>query len=349
MRNLILIISILCLILFAGCSIIKENAGIIKNDNSSLQDEGVENLQKGETQNAVSVYADSNKDVVKSGSLTNRGNSEMRYTTLYYRDSSGIFIPITRKTSRVEGIAKAVLYALKDTPVNREDIKRIGLFPVFPTDFFINGMTIKDGIAVVDINDKIDEDMMKAMTYSLAEFDNINQAKILVKGYECTDIYREGINTNINRNRKNSKDAGEEDIEVYFTKLVENKYLYYVPVSRKITISTGDTDKYLKTINELIKGDTGNKDIKSYVPDKSVLKGIQVDGQTVTIDFNDAILNADISSVGFNNMLKQILLCFKQFGKVKKVRITVNGKSLQLPGEYAGKESLEVPVHANIL
>ncbi len=48
-------------------------------------------------------------------------------------------------------------------------------------------------------------------------------------------------------------------------------------------------------------------------------------------------------------MLKQILLCFKQFGKVKKVRITVNGKSLQLPGEYAGKESLEVPVHANIL
>ncbi len=359
MKKFIVILLIIYLILFTGCSIINDNLRIVENSNKKIQASDSGDYGGEDLDNTVSVYSERQNGMGKNatnndGAYQNSNNlikprSDTRYTTLYYKDVSGILIPITRRTARIEGIAKAVLYALADTPVNREDINRAGLHPVFTSDFLINGLTIKDGIAIVDINKNIDEYMIKAMVYSLSEFDTVNSLNLLVDGYGYASADREGINTIESGEGVGLGNNNDEEVEVYFTKLVENKYLYYVPVSRKISNSAGDTDRYLKTINELIKGEGESTRLKSYVPQKTVLKGIQVDGQTVILDFNDTILNADTSSSGFDIMLKQILLCFKQFGKVKKVKITVNGKALQLPGEYSGKEALDVPIYANIL
>lgn len=362
MKKILVIYMIICMTLLSGCSFMPMDSNPGANQSNQTDDsrkEGIYYSTDGEK--------DAKQDAEKEKSSTNQENEDlMRYTTFYYQDSEGLLIPITRKTPRIEGIGKASIRALIDTPVIREDIGRVGLYPVLPAGVEINGMTIRDGLAKIDFNKQIalgeystkqqERNILDAIVYTLAEFHTIDRVQILIEGHKY-DTLKFGcpiaeplINEGINRLGDNMGEDGStngELVEVYFTKLINNKYLYYVPVSRIIQNPTSDIEAYMKTLKELIKGDVGDTHLKTYIPAQTTLNGIQVEGQTVILDFDDEILNATASNTSFDIMLNQILLCFKQFGKIRKVKITVNGKALELPEKYAGKTALEVPVYVN--
>ncbi len=347
-------IIVLCMLLITSCSFLPDINQQQKDGLNSVDD------KKEDVSNNNSVDQLHN---MEQSNETQQEETMVRYTTFYYQDNDGLLIPITRKTVRVEGIGKAAINSLVDVPVIREDVGRVGLYPVLPSDLRINGMTIRDGLAILDLNEQIlkyqteqnERNIIDSIVYTLSEFHTIDRVQLLINGEKyntlkfgtpiSTAISRQGINSiNIDQS---ANESNKEIIEVYYTKLIHNKYLYYVPVSKEINSPTSDANRYMKTLDKLIRGDIGYTSLKSYVPEKSSLQGIQVDGQTVILDFNDAILNATESDTSFNIMLKQILLSFKQFGKVKKIKITVNGKSIDLPQQYGGRKELKVPDYAN--
>lgn len=355
MRNIVIFMIIFVLI-FSGCGLSQKTNGPGDGGNHHMD----QDKEDAPNRNSERDSAKSTPTSVSEGSRE-EDDATMRYTTFYYQDEEGLLIPVTRKIARVEGIGKAAINGLVDIPVIREDVGRVGVYPVLPGEMHINGMTIRDGIAVLDVNEHIldykaeqnERNILNAIVYTLTEFDTIEGVQLLING-EKYDTLRFGSpihspqkRKGINSFNEDSIDDDKEEIEIYFTKLVNNQYMYYVPVTQAIDNPTGDMDRYMKTVNELIKGDVGNTKLKSYVPANTKLKGIQVYGQTVILDFNDAILNATDSNTSFDIMLKQMLLCFKQFGKIKSVKITVNGSPLKLPGLNAGQNALEVPVFAN--
>ncbi|MGE4283550.1 MAG: GerMN domain-containing protein [Clostridia bacterium] len=361
MKKVFILFVIFCMILMSACSLITDKDKPVYREGSILE----EHKETAKTNTPVQV--NQNKPAVDltkvDGATSKAGSSEDRYTTFYYQDQDGLLIPITRKTPRVEGIAKTAIHSLIDMPVIREDVGRVGLYPVLPRGAVINGMTIKDGTAVIDFNEKLinydsqddESNIMSSIVYTLTEFDTINKVQVLVNGNKISGqksenrsdipMLRNGINSldgYINHSEEN-----KEPIEVYFVKLINNKYKYYVPITKYINKPTGDFDRYSRTLNELIKGEAGNNGLKSYIPKNTTLKGVQVEGQMVILDFDDEILSGTATDASFNTMLDQIVLCFKQFGRVKKVKVLVNGKPLEFPVDYKGKEALDVPVYVN--
>lgn len=366
MRNIFVTFIIICMAFFSGCNIIDGKSKEVYKENDAAKKNAVNEQKPANSDNQIiqdNENGDKNKANSSTQPLENNNSDDMRYTTFYYQDADGLLIPVTRKTARIQGIGKAAIYSLVDVPVIREDIGRVGLFPVLPGGTRIMGMTINNGIAAVDFNDHIldydteqkEKNILNCLVYTLTEFDTIESVQILKNGEKLNTLKfgsavdlpltRQGINSFMDN--KNNVDSNKEHVEVYFTKLVNNKYMYYIPVSRPINKPTSDIDRYMKTLNELIKGEIEGKGLKSYVPKKLGIKGIQIDGQTVILNFDDEILNATHSTASFDTMLKQITLCFKQFGKVKKVKINVNGKALEFLGENKGKDVLEVPLYAN--
>ncbi|MBZ4646329.1 MAG: Lipoprotein LpqB, GerMN domain protein [Clostridia bacterium] len=366
MRNIFVTFIIICMAFFSGCNIIDGKSKEVYKENDAAKKNAVNEQKPANSDNQIiqdNENGDKNKANSSTQPLENNNSDDMRYTTFYYQDADGLLIPVTRKTARIQGIGKAAIYSLVDVPVIREDIGRVGLFPVLPGGTRIMGMTINNGIAAVDFNDRIldydteqkEKNILNCLVYTLTEFDTIESVQILKNGEKLKTLkFGSAVDLPLTRQRinsfmdnKNNVDSNKEHVEVYFTKLVNNKYMYYIPVSRPINKPTSDIDRYMKTLNELIKGEIEGKGLKSYVPKKLGIKGIQIDGQTVILNFDDEILNATHSTASFDTMLKQITLCFKQFGKVKKVKINVNGKALEFLGENKGKDVLEVPLYAN--
>lgn len=311
------------------------------------------------------------KELIGSGQSTTNPNiqqqsqDDMRDTTFYYQDKEGLLIPITRKMDRIEGIGRAAILALVDVSVIREDIGRIGLYPVLPTNVEIKGMSINDGLAVVDFNKYIalgytdkrqEQNILHAIVYTLTEFHTIDEVQILIDGekYESlrfgcpidVPLRREGINTLIENEDIHNDDALEQ-VEIYFTKIVDGHYLYYVPISTTIQNVTGDVERYTKTIKALLKGNPNTRGLKTYIPDDTVIKGIEVEGQTIILDFDEKILSAPKSDADLEKMLDQIILCFRQFDQISKVSVTANGKMLEVPGKYEGQQVIDVPMYVN--
>ncbi|MDK2801003.1 MAG: germination protein [Clostridiales bacterium] len=375
MKKIVIVFMITGMILLSACNLINTRSREVYNEeniadkiqqhitNKNIQNDKLKDLVENQSETKdIEKDKSSGKDVKRQ---ENDLLSEMRYTTLYYQDKDGLLIPITRKTAKIEGIAKAAIASLIDVSIMREDIGRIGLFPVLPGGTSVRGMTIKNGVATIDFNDSLfdydtaqnEKNILLSIVYTLTEFDTIDSVQIIRNGEQLDSLkFGSSVKNPLRRQSINylsgdmkDMDINKEQIEVYFTKLVNNKYLYYVPVTKFINRPFNDLDKYTQTLKELIKGDeVGNKDLKSYIPKTSGLKGIKIEGQTVILDFNDEILKATGSDTSFNVMLNQILLCFKQFGKVKKIKINVDGKPLEFPAEYEGKEALDVPEYANL-
>ncbi len=323
-------------------------------------------------QNDVEQGEDTDKDPLNTEeqrtthpNIQHQAQDDMRDTTFYYQDKEGLLIPITRKTDRIEGIGRASVHALVDMSVIREDVGRVGLYPVLPANVQINGMSINNGLAVVDFNKYIalgytdkrqEQNILHAIVYTLTEFHTIDMVQIVIDGQKYENmrfgypsdvpLKREGINTLLENSDLPSDDEVEH-VKVYYTKVVDKGYFYYVPVSTIIPNASEDVERYTETIKALLKAPPSEQGLKTYIPVNTVLKEIKVEGQTAILDFDDKILAATQADSNLEKMLDQIALCFRQFDRIKNVKVTANGKALEIPSKYAGQQVLEVPKYVN--
>ncbi|TYP51331.1 GerMN domain-containing protein [Thermosediminibacter litoriperuensis] len=270
--------------------------------------------------------------------------ANMRRTVFYFVNEHDLLVPVTKDIPWVEGIARAALESLVDTPEIRAELEPRGLKPPLPPGTRVLGMTIRDGLAKVDfsreflnLNGKTaEQNAIQAVVYTLTEFPTVQKVQLMVEGKplkKCPngtvledELQREKINL-----EPGAAAAGNGTVPVtlYFrASSSDGNYTYYVPVTRMVKKS----DNLMKTaLEELIKGPAEGMGLSSAIPtDTRVLD--------VSLKDNEAIANFSKEIEGYGGgvdteqaLVNTIVLTLSEFPGVEKVTLQVEGKSGVLP------------------
>jgi germination protein M len=284
-------------------------------------------------------------------------DSDLRDTVLYYQNENGYLVPVKRQIPWEEGIAKAALRNMMDTPVIREDIGIIGLKPLLPAGTEIMGMSINQdtGVCKLDFNEQVmdcqskkeEENLVKGVVYTLTEFPNIQEVQIIIDGKVVSEM-RHGtkIKEPLKREDINVVDSsaqGSSKIMVYYKGTSNGEYEYYVPVTVPTSAPNANV---LTALEELFNGAPELSGLYSDIPNGVVLQGVEVDNGIAYVDVQ--LEDEDIISdqTTFDNMSKNIGLTLNQFSDISYVEVLIDGQTLEEAGLDLTNQDT-VPVFAN--
>lgn len=349
-------------ILLAGCSL---PAGNNANDTakSSLQPVATQDNKAGDIKNNTKDERTAQSGDKNSTGANDGKNSEAKESiivTLYYEDSSGDVIPVTRKLAKQVGIARAAVNCLVDNVSNKSEMEPYGLYPVLPDGTEIKGLNIKEGTATIDFNDKLfdndgktaERNVISSIVYTLTNFNTVKNVKILINGRNGgklkygTDI--SGIlnreNVLINSSKANLTKSLTK-LDAYLFKTVDDKHFYIIPVSSEFNnLKNEDIPEKLV---ELASKEYGEKGLYTELPAGVKLLGHSINGDILTLNFNDKIRSYGGGTAREDGILKQILYSAKQVEGIKRVKILIDGKTGNLPEGTDISKELPVPVSIN--
>lgn len=277
----------------------------------------------------------------------------IRETVVYYQDDAGYLVPVMRRIPWVEGIAKATLQVMMDTPEQQEDLMMMGLRPLLPADAKILGMSIKDRVAKLDLNSAVlecedavaESNMIQGIVMTLAGFSTIDKVQFLFDG-KIVDTMPYGTKVKdpigpSDINIEMSEDAAEDGakVTVFFQSTSSSQYDYLIPVTR----ITSSKNRTLETaIQEMLKGPKDIDNMTIDIPPDTKLLGIQMEDGITYINFSKEFKSLANSEESEAIVLKAIKMAAMQFPEVSKVEILVEGK------DYPGSATLDsTPVFAN--
>lgn len=278
-------------------------------------------------------------------------DSQDRETILYYQDDSGYLVPIMRRIEWEEGIAKAALSKLMDTPEQQQEILGMGLKALLPAEAQVNGISINDGLAKVDFNSKAMEytdaiaenNMVQGVVRTLTEFPAIERVQLIFDG-KLVDSLQFGTKVGepiepktINPELAPDSMGGGAEVTVFFHNTSSSRYEYLVPVTR-ITSSTLATVE--TAMEELLKGPKSDGGLHMDIPSDVQILGVQMDDGITYVNFSkefDSLKESENEST----VLKAITMTAKSFPEVASIQILVEGK------EYGDEPFMTTPVFAN--
>ncbi len=284
-----------------------------------------------------------------------------RPVTVYYQDTDGSVIPMTRWIQPQLGVAKAAISLTIDNPLIREETVYYGVYPTLPEHTEVLGIDIMEGIATIDFNRYLlsygtaysERNIIAAIVYTLTEFETIQKVRILINGYEQgllkygTDLTyplgREDIMINTNPG-PNQLIAGKRKLDVYFMKQANTGFTYPLPVS--MIDSGGGTDSMPEAlINKLLSNDT-EAGMYSEMPEGVSLISSYVDDGVITLNFSKEFLNYG-GTAREEAILKQLAYTLRRCDNVKKISILVEGRKVELPEGTNIAAGLAIPVTIN--
>ncbi len=285
--------------------------------------------------------------------ITDEDTDELiRETVVYYQDDAGYLVPVMRKIPWVEGIAKATLHVMMDTPEQQEDLMMMGLRPLLPADTEILGMSIHNGVAKLDLNgaamnckDAVAEsNMIQGVVMTLAGFSTIDEVQFLFDG-KIVDTLQYGTKvkdpigvSDINIEMWDSEGAPGAKVTVFFQSTSSSQYDYLIPVTR---ITTSENTTLETAILELLKGPKDTDNMTIDIPPDTELLGIQMDKGITYINFSKEFKGLANSKESEAMVLRAIHMVAAQFPEIGPIEILVEGK------EYAEIPFDSTPVFAN--
>ncbi len=287
--------------------------------------------------------------------------SNMRRTVLYFVNENSLLVPIAKEIPWVEGIGKAALESLVTSPETELELSTQGLKPSLPADTKVLGMTIRDGIAKVDLSseflnlpDKASEkNAIDSVVYTLTEFSAIDKVQLMVEGKplkECPNgtavesvLYREKINL-----ENASSDIVKNDmipVTLYFKSTDKSgNYSYFVPVTRMVKVS----DNVIKTaVEELVKGPAEDMGLASILPHDAKVLDVKQDASEVVVNFSKDLLGYGGGTDVEQSLVNSIVLTVSQFPGVEQVSILVEGKKEVLPEGTILDSPISSPIYVN--
>lgn len=255
---------------------------------------------------------------------------------LYLIDNSGLVVPYTVDLPKTDAAARQVLeYLVAGGPLN--EILPDGFRAVIPQDTVVD-VKLEDGTITADFskefgtyNPEDEAKILQAITWTLTQFDNVNNVVISVNGYKLDEmpVNSTPIPTDLSRaDGINIDNSGVVDITnsrpvtLYF--YVQNEDAeYYVPVTKRIE-NTGD-DRVSAVVNALIDGPKMSSNLISEIHQDVKLLGAKVEDGNVTLDFNEAIFGSFNEKMISKHVINSLVLSLTEQPDVKSVAITVNG------------------------
>ncbi|MGI6538691.1 MAG: GerMN domain-containing protein [Caldicoprobacterales bacterium] len=285
--------------------------------------------------------------------ITNETEELTRETIVYYKDDAGYLVPVMRKIPWVEGIAKYTLRIMMDTSEQQEDLMMMGLRPLLPGDTEILGMSIKEGIAKLDLNNAVlnckdaaeETSMIQGIVMTLSEFSTIDKVQFLFEGQVLETMphgtyVKEPIGpTDINLETSDDASANGAKVKVFFQSTSPSLYDYLIPITR---VTTHENSTLETSINELLQGPMDTDNMTIDIPPDTKLLGIQMDGGVTYINFSKEFNEIANSKKSEEMVLRAVKLTALQYPEVEEVKILVEGK------EYSGSDIVdEISVFAN--
>lgn len=304
---------------------------------------------------SCSVFKDEGKEQGPDvPTITDEDTDELiRETVVYYQDDAGYLVPVMRKIPWAEGIAKATLQVMMDTPDQQESLMTMGLRAILPAETEVLGMSIKDGIATVDFNEAVlnckdaaaENNMVQGIVMTLAGFSTIEKVQLLFDGkaietMQFGTVVKDPIDP-LDINIEMSDDASTQGakVTVFFQSTSSSQYEYLIPITR-ITSSMNVT---LETaIQELLDGPRDADNMTIDIPQDTKLLGVQMEDGVTYINFSKEFNSLSTSASSEAMVFKAIMMVARQFPEVEQVNILVEGKN------YVGAKPVNsTPVFAN--
>lgn len=264
--------------------------------------------------------------------------AETQPVTVYYQDGDGYLVPVTTRVEKTDGIARAALRLLVQSPENDAAAARMGLKPCVPeeTDFDLD---ISNGRARVDLRgdalscaSAAEESLMVgAVAQTLAGFDTVKEVTFLFDGQSRsklthgTDVSGAFSASDINMETLETFDANDANaslVKLYFPSATGRML---VPVTRVVY---SDADPVTAMV-ELCRGPRADSGLERCVPEGCGLKGVTMKDGVVSIDLTREF--AGEGDVDRTQMLRAIVFTASQFPGVKEVRLSVEGEPYPLP------------------
>lgn len=277
----------------------------------------------------------------------------LRETLVYYQDDVGYLVPVMRKIPWEEGIAKATIRMMMDTPEQQEDLMAMGLRALLPADAKILGMTISDnGVARVDFNSAAAEfdsaieesNMVQGLVLTLVEFSTIDKVQFLFDGH-VRDKLKFGAKVgeplgkqDINLEMSVDGNKSGAKVTVFFQSTSPSEYDYLVPVTRIVSSETATLET---AISELLKGPKELSNVYTDIPQGTKLLGVQMEGGVTYINFSKEFSALGNSKKSEELVLRSIILTARQFSDIDAVKILVDGD------EYKPGNTGSIAVFAN--
>lgn len=293
-------------------------------------------------------YEERLEDIPQAAASVSVQPEDLQQTVVYYEDGDGYLVPVQRDVLRQEGIAKATLEMMVQSPRNDMDAARLGLMPVVPegTTFELD---IADGHARVDLgrealsaSDKAQEENMRtAIVWALTEFDTVKDVNFLVGGQKI-DTLTHGTNisgsyTRVGLNQEEPAAAvfaGANEVQVYFPAQDER---LLVPVSRTVY----SEDDVATAVFEFLRGPKEDSGLDKPLGEDVQLLGVSVKDGVVTINFTKDFTKIAEKSDGGVQAMRALMMTCTRYPGIKKVKILVDGEPYQMPTQAA-------PTFANV-
>jgi germination protein M len=280
--------------------------------------------------------------------------ARMRETVLYYRDSDGYLVPVSVDIEWQEGIARAALERLISDDGLSAMAQDTGLYSAIPAGTRVLGLTIRDGLAKVDLSEEAlscgsaeeEELMVMSVVYTLTEFNTVDRVQFMFEG-DVVESLTFGTRTGSPISRENINALGTKGgpgVMVYFHKVNDKGYEYFVPV----TIGTGTAGSGMDVaIKCLLAGPPEGSGLKSSIPENVTIKGMGTKNGIAYLNFEQGIFDyTGGDSVG-EKIVKSIALTLKEYPAVTGVVFLVNGQPAALPTGVVLESVIDVPVFAN--
>ncbi|MFZ5966090.1 MAG: GerMN domain-containing protein [Bacillota bacterium] len=295
--------------------------------------------------------------IIESDEDTN-GDVQLRDTVLYYKDDKGYLIPVMRKIPWTEGIGKAALSNLIDSPTNRKDVEGIGLLPILPAATQIRGMSIDNGFCKVDFSSDIlntnsqqeEEAMVKGIVYTLTEFVTIDQVQLMVEGKKVDALtYGTQVSQPMARDNINYASAAPsgDKVVVYFEGTTNGLETYFVPVTKAVEKKDGTPVNMLDALDTLVEGPPEGSGLYSQIPKGTQVLSVDINNGIAYINLNEEVMDIVENKEVSDSIVKSFALTVKeQYQDIAGVKILVNGKETEL-GSVSKEEPAAVPTFAN--
>lgn len=270
-------------------------------------------------------------------------------TVVYYQDNYGYLVPVMCNVAYQDGIAKATLKMMVQSPENDMNAARLGLRTVIPENTTFD-LDIHDGLARIDLSKEVlkladaaaESNMVTAIIQTLTEFDSVDKVEFLVGGQKMeklthgTDISSTFERGEINMESAVSTAANLAPVKLYFP--CESGSVV-VPVTRMVYPNADVNTAVL----ELAKGPSTQSPLERALPAGCGLIDVKVEDGVAKVNFTREFAHMVENTDGGRLALKALVLTCTQFEGIKSVEVYVEGEPYD-----AGAGALSVPSFANV-
>ncbi len=293
--------------------------------------------------NRLASDEDDEIEVVRSDegmiTVTEENDDGMRKTVLYFKNNEGYLVPVMRRIPWEEGIARATLNNMVDSPELRDSLSQTGLLPIIPAGTEITGITIDEETSICKINfsenflnnesQTDEESLIKGVVYTLTEFPAIEKVTILVGGKEL-DTLTHGARLGSALERKDinlvgSLEEGKSKVLVYYKDKTDENYQYFIPMT--IPTLAPETNVY-SALDILFQGPPEGLGLSSDMPEGTILHGVEISNGTAYVDISYDIYEEESEQISFSDIIKNIGLTLSQFEEIEIVELLVDGETI---------------------